>query len=409
MRDRLGLSVALAAVAVGGMAAWPAEQGAVDPSTREMGLLLAELASKVDPRTVALPGGRPSSGNAGGGPRLATPHHRAASAAFLLRVRALARRKDHGLPGGHRRPEGGRDRECAGSLGTGPERGRVAESDGLHAPGRGAELSPGQQSRLLPPSHPRRRRPSEARGRHASHRGAEGHPRRGPRQPPGEMAAERGPHDARELPRRCLQARPDSARRLRLGVPLASLRERREAGRCRRVWPGWRSHPRRLRQRRPARPHGVPLGLRGPDALLPQPGRRHVRGPHGERRPHRGDGRPEHDPGRLRQRWLRRRAGAARRVDGARRAIPALPAAKQGQRDLHGRHEGRRVAGAPRADPDRDLARLRRGRLARPLRGQRDSRRRIRGAEPLRAVPQQPRWHIHERRATRRASTSSAS
>ena len=53
MRGRFGLSLALAAVAVGGMAAWPAEQGAVDPSTREMGWLLAELASKVDPRQLA--------------------------------------------------------------------------------------------------------------------------------------------------------------------------------------------------------------------------------------------------------------------------------------------------------------------------------------------------------------------
>jgi FG-GAP-like repeat/ASPIC and UnbV len=49
-RGHWGLSVALAAMAVGGMAAWPAEQGIVDPSTREMGRLLAELASKVDPR-----------------------------------------------------------------------------------------------------------------------------------------------------------------------------------------------------------------------------------------------------------------------------------------------------------------------------------------------------------------------
>ena len=45
--------MALAAISVGGMAAWPAEQGAVDPSTREMGRLLAELASKVDPRQLS--------------------------------------------------------------------------------------------------------------------------------------------------------------------------------------------------------------------------------------------------------------------------------------------------------------------------------------------------------------------
>ena len=52
---------------------------------------------------------------------------------------------------------------------------------------------------------------------------------------------------------------------------------------------------------------GVPFGLRGPDAVLPEPGRRHVRGPHGAGRPRGRDGRPEHDPGRLRQRRLRRR------------------------------------------------------------------------------------------------------
>jgi hypothetical protein len=44
------LITALAAMAVGGMAAWPGEPGLVDPSTREMGQLLAELAAKVDPR-----------------------------------------------------------------------------------------------------------------------------------------------------------------------------------------------------------------------------------------------------------------------------------------------------------------------------------------------------------------------
>ena len=89
--------------------------------------------------------------------------------------------------------------------------------------------------------------------------------------------------------------------------------------------------------------------------------------------------------------------------------VPPVPASEQGERDLHGRHESRRATGASRADPDRDLARLRRGRLARPLRRQRDSRRRIRGAEPLRALPQQPRWNVHQRRHTSRASTSSAS
>jgi len=44
------LTVAFAAIALGGMTAWTGEPGMVDPSTREMGQLLAELAAKVDPR-----------------------------------------------------------------------------------------------------------------------------------------------------------------------------------------------------------------------------------------------------------------------------------------------------------------------------------------------------------------------
>ena len=43
-----------------------------------------------------------------------------------------------------------------------------------------------------------------------------------------------------------------------------------------------------------------------------------------------------------------------------------------GERNLHGRDEGRRVCCAPCTYPDGDVARLRRRRLARPLRGQRD-------------------------------------
>ena len=50
LRGRWGLAVVLTAMAVGGTTVWPVEPGAVDPSTREMGRLLAELASKVDPR-----------------------------------------------------------------------------------------------------------------------------------------------------------------------------------------------------------------------------------------------------------------------------------------------------------------------------------------------------------------------
>ena len=44
------MSLAFTAMALGGMTAWPASRESVDPSTREMGRLLAELASKVDPR-----------------------------------------------------------------------------------------------------------------------------------------------------------------------------------------------------------------------------------------------------------------------------------------------------------------------------------------------------------------------
>ena len=50
LRGGWGLPAVFAAIAVGGLTAWPGEPGGVDPSTREMGRLLAELASKVDPR-----------------------------------------------------------------------------------------------------------------------------------------------------------------------------------------------------------------------------------------------------------------------------------------------------------------------------------------------------------------------
>jgi hypothetical protein len=50
VRGRFGLSLAFAAVTVAGMSVWSGESAGVDPSTREMGRLLVELASKVDPR-----------------------------------------------------------------------------------------------------------------------------------------------------------------------------------------------------------------------------------------------------------------------------------------------------------------------------------------------------------------------
>ena len=51
-RMNRALSLSLVALVVGGMTAWPGERRVVDPSTREMAGLLAELAAKgvlVDP------------------------------------------------------------------------------------------------------------------------------------------------------------------------------------------------------------------------------------------------------------------------------------------------------------------------------------------------------------------------
>ena len=75
--------------------------------------------------------------------------------------------------------------------------------------------------------------------------------------------------------------------------------------------------------------------------------------------------------GRLRQRRPARRARPARRLDGARGQVPALAAAQQRRR--HVQRTSPRRAGLLRfaPDADRDLVRLRRRRLARPLRRQR--------------------------------------
>ena len=66
------------------------------------------------------------------------------------------------------------------------------------------------------------------------------------------------------------------------------------------------------------------------------------RGPHERGRPHRRDRGLEPRPGRLRQRRLRRRARAARRLDGDGGTIPAVAAAQQRRRHLHRRDRATR-------------------------------------------------------------------
>ena len=134
------------------------------------------------------------------------------------------------------------------------------------------------------------------------------------------MAAERRAHDARELPDGVSQARPDPARRVRLGVPAARLRERRERGRASTCTASpavpssttstttaastsWCRH-RASRTRRGSSGTGATARSRTARTSAGLAGR---------------DGRPEHGPGRLRQRRPRRRAGAARRRGWARR------------------------------------------------------------------------------------------
>ncbi len=171
------LSLAFAVVAAGGWTVWPGEPGATDPSTREMGRLLAELASRVDPRRMPFQVDdrradllaedltRPR-------PILERLQLRFSYASTLLRAGRTTDSLD-----GHRRAGKGRDHERAGSMGNRPFPGRVVESDGLAAPGRRAQLPPREQSRLLSPPHSRRGGPSEARGRHARQRSVEGHSR----------------------------------------------------------------------------------------------------------------------------------------------------------------------------------------------------------------------------------------
>ena len=111
--------------------------------------------------------------------------------------------------------------------------------------------------------------------------------------------------------------------------------------------------------------------LRGPDALLPQPRRRHVRGAHGRGRAHRRGGRPQHDPGRLRQRRRSSTSSSCAAAGcGTEGRFPLSLLRNNGDGTFA---DVTTAAGLLRfdADADRGLGRLRRRRLARPLRRQR--------------------------------------
>ena len=98
---------------------------------------------------------------------------------------------------------------------------------------------------------------------------------------------------------------------------------------------------------------------------------------------------------RLRQRRPARRAGAARRLDGRGRPVPDVAAAQPRRRLRF--DDVTKAAGLLRAaaDADRDLARLRRRRLPRPVRRQRVRRA---GDRTRASSSQQPRRHVHRRR-----------
>ena len=116
----------------------------------------------------------------------------------------------------------------------------------------------------------------------------------------------------------------------------------------------------------------------------------------GADRPHR---RAQHGHRRLRQRRPARRAGAARRLDGRGRPVPDVAAAQSRRAALRRRDQGRRPA-APAAVADRDVARFRRRRVPRSVRRQRVRRA---GDQPVRALSQQPRRHLHrDRQGVRR-------
>ena len=121
-----------------------------------------------------------------------------------------------------------------------------------------------------------------------------------------------------------------------------------------------------------------------------------LRGADRGQRPRRHHRRPEPGAHRLRQRRPARHPGAARRLDGRGRAVPGLAAAQSRRLAILGRDEGGRPGRRRGADADRGVVRLRRRRLARPVRRPRshDPAQRALRQPP---VPQQSRRHVHRR------------
>ena len=161
------LTLAFAAVAAGGWTAWPGEPGATDPSTREMGRLLAELASRVDPRRM---------------PFQVDDRRADLLAEDLTQPRPTLERLQLRFSYASTLLRAGRTADSLTAIDelekdaitNAPDQwaidrsaGRNAPSDGLPAPGRRAQLPPREQSRLVSPPHSRRGGPSEARGLHA--------------------------------------------------------------------------------------------------------------------------------------------------------------------------------------------------------------------------------------------------
>ena len=139
------------------------------------------------------------------------------------------------------------------------------------------------------------------------------------------------------------RAAPHPARRLRLGVSAAALPERGRGGRPRRPRPRRRRHPGRLRRRRPPRPRR--LRHRASRTRCASSGTA-ATAPSRTARPQAGSwaryGRPQHHPGRLRQRRLRRTSLVLR--GGwmeTRGTLPAVAAAQRRRRHVRGRHRGR--------------------------------------------------------------------
>ena len=117
-----------------------------------------------------------------------------------------------------------------------------------------------------------------------------------------------------------------------------------------------------------------------------------------ERRPRRRGGRPQHGPGRLRQRRLRRRARAARRVDGPDGRFPLSLLRNNGDgtfTDVTKAAGLLRASRRPRPRPGSTTTATAGSTSSWATRSAPAGRR----AEPLRALPQQPRRHVHRRRA----------